>query len=761
MLLKKMFRDMRQNLSQFIAIFLMSMLGVTVFAGINAEWQGMKHERDRFYEESRLPDFWLLGRNFTEEDLEEAAQISGVEAVSRRLIADAVVQTGKKPALRIHIIEDNELSRPHLVEGEAFDPARDGIWLDSYFAEAHDIRVGDTIRAEAGGMVFEKEVIGLIMHPEYVYCARDETQLFPQPENFGFAFVPKKVLPEILPLPYNQLMIRLEDSADAKVVQSELEKRFKGKYSLLQTHETHLSTSMIEMEIQQNKAIGNVFPVVFFLIAALAMLTTMVRMTGNQRIQIGTLKAMGYSRHKILFHYISYGIWIGLAGGLLGLAIGPLLVPPILFEMQKTLYYLPDWYAVLTPESCAVVIIAVLCCGASSYFACRRELKDVPAACMRPKPPRAGRHTRWEKSALWHKLGFSAQWNIRDILRSKVRSAMAIAGVAGSMTLLLCAFGVLDTIGGLGDWMYRDLHAYDYRINLKEEIHQEEIDALKQKYGGQLIQEHAIELRKDGREETGFLTVIEPGEQIRFQDPERNPMTLPDSGAAMTCKMATLLGLEVGETFEWRNPGDTQWHITRVEALYRSPTGQGITMSERAYEAAYDTMVPTALLVAGNGSDAVGLPGVKDVKSKDEMRAGLEKMLESMRTLVGILILAAVVLGAVVLYNLGSMSFAERVRELATLKVLGFFPGQIRGLLNKQNLLLTIVGIIIGMPCGYALIAYMVSTLSEAIDMPARVSPATLVLCIIGTLATSLAVGLLLSRKVGTIDMVSSLKAVE
>jgi len=761
MLLKKMLRDMRQNLSQFIAIFLMSMLGVMVFAGISAEWNGMKHERDRYYEESRIPDFWLLGSNFTGEDLEKASGIPGVEAVSRRFIADTVMISGNKPVLRIHIVEDNEISRPFLTEGEPFDISRDGIWLDCYFADAHGIGVGDRIRAEIGGISIEKEVAGLIMHPEYIYDARDESQLLPQPENFGFAFMPRKALPVAFPLPYNQLMIRLDSTADARKARAELERLFKGKYSLLQTHDTHLSASLIEAEIRQNRALGNMFPVVFFLIAALAMLTTMVRMTGNQRVQIGTLKAMGYSRRKILFHYVSYGIWLGLAGGLLGLLAGPLIVPPILFEMQRFLYYLPSWYAVLTPESCVAVAVAVLCCGASSWFACRRELKDVPAACMRPRPPRAGRHTRLEKSALWHRLGFSAQWNIRDILRSKVRSAMAVAGVAGSMLLLLCALGILDTINGLGTWMYRDLHAYDCKINLKEDIRRDEIDALNQKYGGQLIQELAIEFRKDGKGKAGFLTVAGPGDLLRFQDKERNHMELPEDGAAVSWKIAEFLGLEAGDEFQWRRTGETGWRLSRVEAIYRSPVGQGMAMTADAYESAYEAMKPTAMLISGDGSGAEGMPGVKDVKNKEEMEAGLEKMLESMRMLVGILILAAVILGAVVLYNLGVLSFTERVRELATLKVLGFFPAQLRSLLDRQNIWLTAAGILVGIPCGYGLVAYMVSTISDSIDMMPRITPGSLVLCIAGTLVLSMSVSLAMSRKVGSIDMVSSLKAVE
>ena len=231
---------------------------------------------------------------------------------------------------------------------------------------------------------------------------------------------------------------------------------------------------------------GGVFPIVFFLIAALAMLTTMTRMTNNQRTQIGTLKALGFSQRKILLHYLSYGVWIGLAGGMIGLFIGPLFIPPILFNMQKTIYTLPNWSVAISPSSLLAVAIAVLCCGASSYFACYGQLKEVPAATLRPKAPKVGRHTAFEKSKLWRKFGFSVQWNLRDTMRSRIRSIMAVVGVMGCSALLLFGLGLRDTVNGVSKrCMMSSMYITVKLISMKY-IEKDELADLQKTYTGSM-----------------------------------------------------------------------------------------------------------------------------------------------------------------------------------------------------------------------------------------------------------------------------------
>lgn len=760
MLLRKMLRDMKANKTQFISIFLMSLLGVFVYAGINAEWYGMQKEIDKYYVVTNFPDYWVIGENLSSSDVAKAETISGVSATQLRLTIDGTAEMNGSPVIRLNIIDQNKLSTPYLIEGEKFDTVKDGIWLDETFAKAHNLKVGDQITVQASGIKLKKTILGLVMHPEYIYEIKDASVFTPDPETFGFAFLPRSSIPNAAALPNNELMVRLKSGADVAAVKAELEDQISG-YSVILSRDTQVSPAQFKNEISQNKAMGGVFPVVFFLIAALTMLTTMTRITSGQRTQIGTLKALGFKRSKILRHYVSYGLWLGLAGGLIGLFTGPLVIPAILFSMQKAIYNLPEWYAAISVSDIFAVALAVACCGLSSYFVCRRELSDAPAETMRPRVPKAAKHTRWEKSQLWHRLGFSVQWNLRDILRSKVRSAMAIVGVIGCIALLLLALGLRDSVNSVTNTLYKDLYTYNTKINLKTDITDVELNALTNKYVGQLIQESSIELKSGDVEKSGSITVVGSGSRYNFEDKDGNKISLPSSGVAISYKMAQLLHVKSGDTIKWRVYGENSWTEAEITAVYRTPINQGIAVSQAAYDKMGYTMKPTALLCGEDGSAAVDLAGVESVQDKDALMASFNSILDSMQAVIAILILAAVILGVVVLYNLGTLSFTERTRELATLKVLGFPKRKIRSLLQKQNIWLTVLGIVVGIPAGYLLIGFMLATISESSDYVAYVSPVSLSVSIISTFLLSFFVNLLMSRKIKTIDMVSSLKSVE
>lgn len=761
MLLRKMRRDMRNNLAQFISIFLMAFLGVLVYAGINAEWYGMETEVEKYYVEMRLPDLWVLADAFTRSDLEKVKAMPGVSTVTARLTFDVVVNAEKDQTLRLNLVDDPELSAPKLIEGKAFTPAGDGLWLDAAFARANQFKVGDQISFTVMGMVFTKEISGLVIHPEYVHNVKDETVFMPDPETFGFAFLPASALPAGLFLPANQLLIGINREGDVKRISSELETLFADRYCLILDRETHPSVAAFSNEIAQNKAVGEVFPVVFFLLAALTMLTTMTRMTVSQRTQIGVLKALGFSRRQIQFHYVSYGLWLGLFGGVMGLLIGPLFIPPILFTMQKSIYTLPRWRAAVSPSAYWVVLLAAFCCGASSSLACRRLLNEVPAATLRPAAPKTGKHSVLEKSGFWPRLSFAVQWNLRDLFRSRVRSAMAVIGVMGCTTLLLFGLGLQDTVNGVTRTIYGELYRNEYKINLREEVTGEELAVIGDRYRGQWIQEAKIELKAGPRKESGLLTVLAQGDQVIFADYKRQAIALPEEGIALSRKMAELLGVGLGSALQWRIFGEKDWQEAKVAAVYWTPMGQGIVMDKAVYERSGRTFRPTAYLTSERAADAHLLAGVASVQEQEQLVKAFDEMLESLRLITAILVLAAVVLGSVVLYNLGTLSFVERTRELATLKVLGFLPKEIRSLLQMQNLWLTVIGIGLGIPLGFLLTDYLLATMPDHLDLLTGISLGSISVAIAGTFAVSALINLFLSRKVAGIDMITSLKAVE
>ncbi|WIV12933.1 ABC transporter permease [Proteiniborus sp. MB09-C3] len=761
MLLRKMLRDMKNNTGQFISIFFMAILAMLVFSGINAEWYGMKTESDKYYEETSLPDIWIMGTNFNKEDIEKIKNLSGISNATLRLSFDSPMDNDNDKIIRINIMADDTLSIPKVVEGSPLDSIKDGLWLDNSFAKANKLKVGEEITFEFAGKKIQKTILGLILHPEYVYSSRDDSTLMPDPENFGFAFLYSSSFSQDFKIPYNQLLITINEDMDEKTISKELENAFSDRYIIIVNRDIHPSVSSFNSEIEQNKAMGGVFPIVFFLIAALSMLTTMTRITNNQRIQIGTLKALGFSRNRILFHYISYGIWIGLIGGLIGIFTGPLLIPPILFSMQKTIYTLPNWSIAISPSSFLVLALLVLNCSASSYFACRRQLNEVPAVSLRPKAPKFGRHTHLEKSKLWHSLDFTVQWNLRDIMRSKIRSFMVIIGVTGCTALLLFGLGLKDTVNSMSIWMYKELNVYESKINLIENSSKEALDALSKSYKGQWIQESAIELRSETGKENGSLTVLDVGEEIRFEDDKRRKISLPAKGIGMSYKMAKLLKINTGDTVEWRSYGEKSWKKSIVSVIYRTPIGQGIVVKRKEYENSGECFKPTALLTSEKVGRDRQIEAAKSIQYKNNLLDAFNDMLESMKMIIAMLVLAAAVLGSVVLYNLGALSFTEKIRELATLKVLGFSPKQIRSLLQMQNIWLTVLGVIIGIPAGYWLVHFMLSTMPAFLDMPPDISIISLFISICGTFILSLIINLMLSKNISKIDMVSALKSVE
>ncbi len=761
MLFKKMLRDMKLNLSQFISIFIMSILGVLVFTGINGEWYGMQKQTNKYYQRTNFANIWISGNNMTKQQADEVSKLDNITNVERRLTFDGTVNIADNPTIRLNFVEKNEISKSVLIKGESFHESEDGLWLESAFAKKRNLSVGDKITINAMDMELTRTIKGLIMNPEYAYVVKDESELIPDHKMFGFAFMSYKAFPNPEFIQYNQILIKTNSTPKYREVEKQIEEKLNGNYSVISNREMHPSYAMLNNEIIQNKAMGGIFPVVFLLIAVLTMLTTMTRITKNQRTQIGIFKALGFSRSKILYHYVSYGLWIGALGSITGLILGPLTLPPILFNMQKSIYSLPQWKADLSPINTFIVIISILSCVATSYYACMNELRGVPASTLRPKSPKLSHHTRIEKSKFWHKLGFSIQWNIRDISRNKIRSIMAIVGVMGCMMLLMCALGLQDTFNNINKWMYERINTYETKLKLEYTISDEDINAIKSKFNTQLVQEAGIEIKVGDKKKSGQLSIVGDGNYINYQDKFEKKMNLPTDGIAITYKMADIFNIKVNDKIKWHIYGDETWTESTIKAIYRTPMGQGISMTDKVYTNMGNDFKPTSALCGEKITQSENFNGVKSIHPKSQFVKSFNLKIDSLKVFIYIMIFVAVFLGVIVLYNLGILSFTERLRELATLKVLGFSSSKIRNLLQMQNIWLTVIGIIFGTLSGNYLILFILSTMNDTIDMVEKISLQSYIICIGGTFLLSIFVNSILSKKIKTIDMVSSLKAIE
>jgi putative ABC transport system permease protein len=761
MLRKKMLRDMKHHKIQFISIFLMSFLSVFIYSGISSEWNGMKTEAQVYYDKTNLAQVWLYGKGFSEEALQAVKAVEGVTGAERRLTLEAAADYENDPVLTLHIAEVGKISSCHVMEGEAFSTEEDGIWLDYDFAQAKKLKVGDSIGFTVNGLTFRKIIKGLVLNPEYVY-APPEGELLPNHNNYGFAYLSVKAWPEGLPLMYSELLITTDKEVDS-AFEEEIDKALNGKYSVILTREQKVSFHQLNTEIEEHKAMGSIFPLAFLAVALLTIMTTMIRLVNNQRTQIGVLKALGFSRRRILFHYVSFGLWLSLAGAILGVIIGPVTLPYLFYGAMKMMFSLPAWGPKITLSSLWMALITVAGCTLVTFLACHNNLKDTPAQSLRPKSPRKVRHTGIEKSALWRRLGFNTQWNLRDALRSKIRSLMAIVGVLGCTALLLCAFGMRDSLKEFTEWNFHDINTYETEISLAETITKEQIDSLKETYHAEAVEEAVIEVKANGVKKSGELMVMDQVTLIQSFDADRNPISLPEQGIAISKLLAEQLKVTPGDTIEWHIYGEEGWHSSKIGGIIRKPISQGLTMTRESFEELGYTFRPTTLYTLDRVPEDLKADdrGVARVWSKEELKEDFQAMIEAMNLLIYILMLAAVVLAVVVLYNLGVLSFQEKQRELSTLKVIGFHSGRIRTLLLTQNIWMTALGTLLGIPVGLWIIEYIFRFMGESFDFITVVYPLSYLYSILGTFLVSIMVNRLFSRKVKSLDMVSSLKGVE
>ena len=656
----------------------------------------------------------------------------------------------------MHFLENNTISKFYLLEGEDVNISdEDGVWLDKSFADAKNLKVGDNISFTFNGVSIEKEIKGLGYSPEYVYHASDSS-IIPDFNKMGFAYLSYEAFP-LSDVPYNVLLVDFDGSASD--YNDLLSDKLDGDYNSFVEKSENPSVSQFSEEIDQHKMMGDIFPVVFILIALLILLTTMTRIIAHQRTQIGILKAVGYTNKSIIFHYVSYGFWLVLAGAILGLIIGPLTLPNLFYPSMSATYILPEWKPAWSMNFVYVAIIMVVMSLLVSYFAVRSISSENPADTIRPKVPKISSSGFIEKTSIWKRFSFNVRWNYRDAKRNKFRALMTIVGVMGCAALLVSAFGMYDGMHDLKEWEYSQINHYDSKLIVKDNASISSINNIADEVNGDKLMESAIEIESGNAKKSGSLLVLNGTNLVTPTDYDRNEIKIGNDEISISQKMADLLGVGVGDTVKWHMMGSDKWVSTKIDKIHADPISQGFIMSSDKLDALDLNYTPTSIVtsehVDKNYSD------IKAVNSMNDMTTSWDEMTESMMLLVYILIFFACLLAVVVLYNLGLLSFTEIEREIATLKVLGFKTGSLRRLLLTQNLWFTAIGFVLGLPLGYYILDIMWQSSGDSFYILPSISLSNFLLTAVITFALSILVNLLFSRKIKKLDMVESLKGVE
>ena len=533
--------------------------------------------------------------------------------------------------------------------------------------------------------------------------------------------------------------------------------------------------------------IGQVFPVIFFLVAALISLTTMTRMVEEQRTQIGTLKALGYKKSAIAAKYICYAFFATLLGSVLGMLIGEKIIPYIIITAYGIMYHnVANTISIDYQPGFALIASAasVVCTVGATLFASGKELQETPASLMRPPAPKEGKRVLLERfTFIWKHLSFSWKSTIRNLFRYKKRLIMTVFGIAGSMGLMLVGFGLQDSISDIAAIQYRELQHYDGMViedsDATEEEHAELFEYMKE--NEQIahcnrVQMTKISAPKGSSNISIYLFVPESLSEFAKDVTLKNRITgetyeLTDEGAAISEKTASLLGLKVGDMIPLKK-GDKEYKV-RVAVITENYMSHYLYMTPRVYEQTfgekpeYENIVFTMqedckddLEMAG--SRILANPGALSISYTSSLASQVDRMLSTLDAVILVLIVSAGMLAFVVLYNLNNINITERQRELATLKVLGFYDGEVSQYVLRENVILTVLGIMFGAVFGILIHRYVITTVEvDAVMFGRNIKPLSFLYSGILTSIFSIVVNGVMHFKLKTIDMVESLKSVE
>lgn len=830
--LKNLLREIKRTFTKFLSIFAICALGVAFFAGIRATSPDMKEAGDRLYNTYNLSDISVISTSgLTADNIRDLESIEGIQAVRASLFVDAMARgTGEKeknlrlysmpiklkseyaplidliPDYGIDTSPEYEMNGVEIVSGRM--PLNDTETALDYTLEGSLVKqLGDEITLTTSGGTVTLRVVGFIRSPMYISMFERGTSSIGNGTSDGFAYASGNAISSLgTKLPVMSLLNTYYTRADIVISGKEGLSAYSDEYEALVNEvtdriEDYASTQSGTWYIQDRSgnpgysdysentdriaAVGDVFPLIFFIVAALVCLTTMTRMVEEQRIEMGTMKALGYGGWQIAMKYAVYAMSACISGGVVGAIIGFKLFPYVIMKGYSIMYYLGK---LETPYRADIAFMAIaamaVCTAAATFSACYASLKEVPATLMRPKAPKAGRRVLLEKIPfIWKKLSFTSKVTVRNLFRYKKRFFMSVIGIAGSGALLVTAFGLNDSIFGIIEKQFGDIWQMDVQAYVYEAMPLADMQELLGKNPANddfdsvmFCLDSQMECKNGGRSQSGVhLLGVESAGSMAGRINLHNggaPVTLDDSGVVVTAKLAETLSIKIGDGINMRTGGED--HLMRVIGIADNYVYHYVYITAAYYE----TVFGKAMLYNGfmgnlkdgltdETMDAMSTQLLSDsrmytVRTIGSIYDSVWDSLSILNYVVLVLILGSGMLTFVVMLNLTNINIGERMRELATLRVLGFYDKEMYAYIFRENNALSVIGAFVGLVFGKIMHLFVIRTCEVDMVMFVRsAKPLSYVYAFALTIVFSLIVNLLMRPKVRAIDMVESLKSAE
>lgn len=830
--LKNLLREIKRTFTKFLSIFAICALGVAFFAGIRATSPDMKEAGDRLYNTYNLSDISVISTSgLTADNIRDLESIEGIRAVRASLFVDAMARgTGEKeknlrlysmpiklkseyaplidliPDYGIDTSPEYEMNGVEIVSGRM--PLNDTETALDYTLEGSLVKqLGDEITLTTSGGTVMLRVVGFIRSPMYISMFERGTSSIGNGTSDGFAYASGNAISSLgTKLPVMSLLNTYYTRADIVISGKEGLSAYSDEYEALVNEvtdriEDYASTQSGTWYIQDRSgnpgysdysentdriaAVGDVFPLIFFIVAALVCLTTMTRMVEEQRIEMGTMKALGYGGWQIAMKYAVYAMSACISGGVVGAIIGFKLFPYVIMKAYSIMYYLGK---LETPYRADIAFMAIaamaVCTAAATFSACYASLKEVPATLMRPKAPKAGRRVLLEKIPfIWKKLSFTSKVTVRNLFRYKKRFFMSVIGIAGSGALLVTAFGLNDSIIGIIEKQFGDIWQMDVQAYVYEAMPLADMQELLGKNPANddfdsvmFCLDSQMECKNGGRSQSGVhLLGVESAGSMAGRISLHNggaPVTLDDSGVVVTAKLAETLSIKAGDEINMRTGGED--HLMRVIGVADNYVYHYVYITAAYYETVFGKAMQYNGLMGNlkdgltdETMDAMSTQLLSDsrmytVRTIESIYASVWDSLSILNYVVLVLILGSGMLTFVVMLNLTNINIGERMRELATLRVIGFYDKEMYAYIFRENNALSVIGAFVGLVFGKIMHLFVIRTCEVDMVMFVRsTKPLSYVYAFALTIAFSLIVNLLMRPKVRAIDMVESLKSAE
>lgn len=768
MLLSKMLQDIRKNYISFIAIFIMAFICLMIYSGISVADNVYINQ---YITESNFRDLDIRGGLFSTDNIDELKEDSEIIDVEGYYNTSGKIIMDEEVKILISYISGNNISKMYIVEGEPYIAGEEGVWLEKNICEAKGIKVGDICEISSENMIFYQEVKGIVYSPQYIYYLADSTYTEPSYTEYGFAIMDESQKNGDYNY-YNQLLVDTrqggtgievseKDNIYLSRIKDTIKKKLESDTLIILDRKQDVGLNSYLSDIKSAKALAAVFPTIFGAIAILGIISTMSRIISKQRTDIGTLKAFGYTDRTIVGHYSSYSFFIILAGCVLGAVIGYYTIGSLMLTTVTEYYLNPLERKYLTPMIFFETLILLFVSVAVTYICVRKILKESIASVLRPDVPLKQVKSFYENLSFWKKFRFATQWNIRDITTHPLRTMMSLLGVIICSALIFSSFSYLECFEYQPDWSYEVLIKAKYRIEFSDTADYNTVYDYAMEYDGQMVEKRNVNIYSDKETSGYYLTIVDSGNNYFLNGVNGEYMLFSDNGVIMSEKTSKVCNIPVNSIIDFSIHGEDYIYSDRVIAINKIPYSQGIVMTRNHYETMHGTFRPNCLYT--EKSVLKNLEEQEDiisVVSIEELKQGVQNAIASNYITVMTMAFLAVFLGTTMMLNMGVMSYNEKIRDMAVLKVLGFGTKDLKRLLMQQNFYITLAGCFIGIFFGFPILDMLLLVSGDMTDFVILTSKMPYIVDICATFIVSIVVNLHIVSGIENVNMVEELKEI-